>query len=359
MASRKTYPGHIERHGDQWRVTLSVNGTRHRLYLDGDMEEGDIQEAARTEYDRIRSQAQEGDVQGRTVRSSKLLDELEANILPTLAPGTQRSYRDSLKPIRDYFVDNGQDRRVDRIRSGHIRRYLNWRRRKRRGGQGPLSNRTLAKDRAVLSRLFAYAVKMEWVKGNPAATVEQPKSDGREYVILRRGEDGTSPAYENLLEECAKSSDQLHLYALILGETGVRCESEALWIEWNDIDLSGDPPAIWITGRRRDHRSKSGKGRWAPVSERLERALRDYMARYRFDGTDSPHLFHHLQDRRRAKRGDRVKSFRRPFDSAAQRAKLVAPSCAMTSGTAGSPPGSRKVSRSPSCRTRWGTRTSA
>lgn len=323
MARRKSYPGHLERHGDQWRLTFSIRGKRHRLCLDGDLDQEEIEAAAREEYNRLAKRDPfDGDNAKRTVRFSELLAEYKAGVLPTLAPGTQRSYNDTFKPVKDYFVNEGEDRRVDRIRPGNVRRYLTWRRRNRRDGKDPLSNRTLAKDRSVLHALFEYALDAEYCENNPVARVKAPKWDDREYVILRRDDDGVSKQYERLLEECQKSGPMLHLYTLLLGETGVRCESEALHLRWEDIDLSGDPPAIWVTGRRDAHRSKSGKGRWVPVSERLEKALKEYMATYRFNAARSPYVFHHEFARRHAKAGERVRSFRRAFDSAAVRAKL-------------------------------------
>jgi site-specific recombinase XerD len=50
--------------------------------------------------------------------------------------------------------------------------------------------------------------------------------------------------------------------------------------------------------------------------------LKKHMALYRFSAARGPYLFHHEHARRHAKRGERVRSFRRAFDSAAARAKL-------------------------------------
>lgn len=53
------------------------------------------------------------------------------------------------------------------------------------------------------------------------ATVEPPKGDQREPLIL------DADQYEALLEAC-EGRPMLALYVLVLGETGVRCNSEAL-----------------------------------------------------------------------------------------------------------------------------------
>jgi hypothetical protein len=136
MATRKDYPGHLERHGDQWRLTFSIRGKRHRVYLDGDLGTDEVEAAARDEYNRLaRANPMDGDTTKRTVRFSELLDEYKTGVVPTLAPGTQRSYNDTFKPVKDYFVTRSEDQRVDRIRPGNIRRYLTWRRLNRRDGK--------------------------------------------------------------------------------------------------------------------------------------------------------------------------------------------------------------------------------
>jgi len=56
--------------------------------------------------------------------------------------------------------------------------------------------------------------------------------DKRQYPIL------SDKQYERLLGAC-EHNPFLQLYALVLGETGMRCESEALWLQWEDIDREG------------------------------------------------------------------------------------------------------------------------
>jgi site-specific recombinase XerD len=66
----------------------------------------------------------------------------------------------------------------------------------RRDGHEPLSGRPLAKDRAVLHRLFNLAERLEYRDGNPVSRVQPPKYDGRDPVLL------TEDQYEALLREC-------------------------------------------------------------------------------------------------------------------------------------------------------------
>lgn len=128
--------------------------------------------------------------------------------------------------------------------------------------------------------------------------------------------------YEKLLEACG-DRDILWLYVLALGETGGRCESEILWTTWDDVDLKEG--FLWIASGRNGHRTKSGKGRWTPMSSRLCDAMRDHFAHYHFaqyDGQSSPWIFHHTTSRRHHRAGERIRSLYGAFKNAAKRAKL-------------------------------------
>ena len=65
--------------------------------------------------------------------------------------------------------------------------------------------------------------------------MQRPKGDVREPIILDVDE------YEKLLAACT-GRPMLALYVLVLGETGVRCNSEALWLRWEDVDLERGLP---------------------------------------------------------------------------------------------------------------------
>lgn len=49
----------------------------------------------------------------------------------------------------------------------------------------------------------------------------------------------------------------LSMYVLTLGETGVRCDSECLWLRWEDLDF--DRGFIHVVSGRDGHRTKAGK----------------------------------------------------------------------------------------------------
>lgn len=317
MARNKKAPGHFERRGRGWRWRVCVGGRYHRFTI----QTADRDEAAawaRKKFDELhRHHGRRTDGLAVGVRMGDLLTYFEAERLPRLTPGTQSAYRDSLKPIRSYFVEHLADPPLERIRAAHVTDFLDWRRCHRLDGKAPLHNRTLGKDRAVLHRLFEVAQEREWREGNPVAKVRAEKADDRQAVIL------TLAQYDALAAECPDAL--VRLYVLFCAETGARCESEALWLRWEDVDLDGGFVAI-VSGRD-DHRTKGGRTRAVPMTPRLRDALREHFARYRFaayDGRRPEYVFHHVRTRRHYRAGERVHSFRRAVSSAATRAKIPA-----------------------------------
>jgi site-specific recombinase XerD len=323
------HPGCIGRRGTgknaNWQVKLRVAGVR---YTYGPRTEGfppasatrrQVEEWAWKQQKALEKAAErerEG-LAGR-VRFSALLVQFREEELPVLAPGTRRSYEESLRPIEGYFVTLRRDPYLDELRARHVRAYLAWRRVNRRDGAAPLANRTLAKDRAVLHRIFAVAERLELRDGNPVARVEAPKHDPHQPVLL------TDEQYEALIRECYAHGPMLGLYALLLGETGTRAYTEALQLRWEDVHLA---EGFLFVASRPGARTKSGKGRWTPLTARLAAALRDHFAQFRlaaYRGVRPEYVFHHTRPWRTARAGDRVGSFRKAFDSAGRRAGLPA-----------------------------------
>ena len=321
MARRKTHPGSIETlPSGSVRVRMSVGGTMRRFTL-GQVSQGEAEVFAREKFRQLTREAErvQAGLPGR-IRFSELLQRFKSDYVPALAPNTRAAYTDSLKPVRAYFVKELGDLSVETIQAAHVRGYLTWRRVHGPRGEKrsrPLSNRTLQKDRAVLHRIFAVADELEIRDGNPVARVGPPKHDGREAVILTEAE------YDRLIDACTRP--MLRLWALVLGETGVRCDSEGLHFQWQDVDL--EEGFLWVSSGRDGHRTKSGKGRWIPMTPRLRAAMRVHFAEFRFAAYNkkrSPWVFHHLRSRGTAKAGDRIKSFRAQFNEARSSAKLPA-----------------------------------
>lgn len=143
-----------------------------------------------------------------------------------------------------------------------------------------------------------------------------PKADGRDPIIL------SATDYETLLEKCDDRA-VLRLYVLVLAEAGLRCESEALRLQWTDVNLADG--FLQVVSGREGHRTKSGKGRWVPMTPRLAEAMREHFAACRFasyDGTRPEWVFHHAVTRRRYQAGDRMKSMRDAFERLIDRAEL-------------------------------------
>jgi len=302
MARRKNYPGSIDRHGTRWRVRFSVNGQKHVFYLE-DVTETQAQGWAREEHRKLKKRAKRRAVGLPSSETmSGLLGAFRDDYMPDLAKGTQASYEDSLKPIKAYFVDILGDMPLEDIQARHITQYLTWRRKRNPQGKPrkkPLSNRSLEKDRAVLHLLFNVADMMELREGNPVARTKRPKAKERDPVILKGRE------YETLLKACADASPMLGLYAVLLGETGARCVSEALWVRWEDVDLESG--FLWLDSSSHGRKTKSDRGRWVPMTRRLREAMREHFAQYRFASYASPWLFHHTEDGKNHKAGDRIR----------------------------------------------------
>lgn len=324
MAGRKTYHGCIDRPndrpGESWRWRVQVSGRQHVETFPSSLTRAEVEKRARELYPEIKRRADRRaaglpDV----LPMSDVLDRYEDETLPTLAPNTRTSYAVSLRPIRAFFVEELGDPDIDQVRAGHVERYLAWRRGRNPEGQKrktPLSNRTLEKERAILHRIFTLAERTELRDGNPVAAVERPKVTGRDPIIL------SGDQYEALLKACGKNA-MLRLYTLVLGETGARCESEALQLRWENVDLAEG--FLWIDSAYHGRRTKSGKGRHVPMTPRLHEAMREHFARFRmaqYDGRRSPWVFHLRRKVRGKPAGARIECFRRPFMRAARKAKL-------------------------------------
>ncbi|MCH7533000.1 MAG: tyrosine-type recombinase/integrase [Gemmatimonadetes bacterium] len=316
----KNHPGHIEKRGeDSWRVTLCVDGQYSKYTVRGDREAAETR--ARTEYDTLKSRSTIG-LPG-PMSFSALLARFEDAKLPGLAPNTQAGYTNSLAAFRTYFVSEGRDPQLHAIRPGHVEGFLAWRRMRQPDGtrrKEALSARSLRKDRATLHLLFAFALTLEVVDSNPVSRTKAPKGDQREPIII------TADQYEALLTAC-EGQPMLYLYVLMLAETGMRCESEALWVRWEDMDL--ETGLLNVESVRKGRRTKSGKSRRVPITPRLRTAIRAHMALYRFarygsHADPTPWVFHHDVKRRHAKAGDRIRSLRRSFAGAVKRAELPA-----------------------------------
>jgi len=228
---------------------------------------------------------------------SELVERYRAGALPDLAPNSVRAYETSLQAFDTFFVKEGGDPAVHEITRGHVNAFMMWRKRHAPSGMlraNPASARTVAKDRVVLHIVPAFAEGLDIIQSNPVAKTQAPSGDAREPVILKPQQ------YEALLRAC-EGRPMLRLYVLTLGETGVRCDSEALWLRWKDLDL--ETGLLNVESVRKGVRTKSGRSRRVPMTPRLRKAMREHMAAYRlrtYHGQRTEWVFHHELDRRHA-----------------------------------------------------------
>jgi integrase len=81
----------------------------------------------------------------------------------------------------------------------------------------------------------------------------------------------TDDEFAALGAECS-DRPMLYLYVMILGESGGRCKSEGLWLEWDDV--KPDDGFMQVVTGRNGHGTKGGKSRWVPMTPRLVMAMR-------------------------------------------------------------------------------------
>lgn len=330
MPRRKRHPGTIELRGDSLRVILYAGGERHTFTLPTNDRREAVEFAQRKhlELQGAVGRARQG-LPGKTPVLA-LFDKFEAERLPLLAPNTRKTYRLSLATFRQFFGHRLSNPAVTEVRQGHVADYLAWRRVHRKvirirpdgtramEDDGQVGARTVQKDRACLHAVFAFAEELELRDGNPVSRVTAPKAEKRTPVILDDNQ------YAALLKAC-EGRPMLYLYVTTLGEAGVRCDSEALHLRWEDVDL--EEGFLWIASGRNGHRTKSGRGRWVPMTPKLRQSMREHFARFRFAtyaGQRTPWVFHHTTTRRRAVAGGRIGVLRRAFEGAVKRAKLPA-----------------------------------
>lgn len=307
------------------RVRVKVHGRTRSLTFDPGTRMAKMkQEAADLERE-LREEIQSR--RARRMRISALLKEFKTLGLAGLTSRTVAAYRDSLKAIRLYFVDGHRDGHlaahierdpwVHDVDEAEVMRFMAWRSKHRFDGKGSpragaVAPRTVNKDRAVLHKLLEIGRTLHARKGdNPAGQVDRYKEPDFLPTIL-------SPAQiDNLLEACRKSRQpMLYPFAVVLADSGVRSEKEALYLTWASVDLQNR--CLKIMG-------KGEKVRVVPMSRRLSQVLTDHVARYgkvTYKGQRSRWVFHHTVTRRHHRAGERIKSMRESFKNAARRAGL-------------------------------------
>lgn len=315
MPRRREYPGYITRRGRTWRVVLCVGGKYHRYTVKGTKLDAE-------NYATVKHKELSGEVERvreglpAMITFSQLVADFKTQELPGYSRlGTRQSYAGAVDRFVEFFGKELADPKIGDIRRRHVKRFLQWRRGQNKKRSGEVSAYTVQKDRRVLNLLFNYAIQAEYIEANPCHLVKAPKPEKRNYIILDNGQ------LDALLAKCDKRP-MLKLYVLLLAETGLRAQTEALRLTWDDVDLAGGFIHVRSAAGRR---TKSGRVRFVPITPRLKTALQEHAARFRFatyNGERSPYLFHHVVAHRDAKAGERIRNMRRARETAAKNAKL-------------------------------------
>jgi integrase len=281
----KTYPGHLQERGGAYRWIYKADGEAHSMTFQNTAGLSP-REFRRACEERAKKEAEKIDGTARRVRAGlpgatrvlSLFDQYEADELPHLAERTQMAYRRILRAAREYFGQKLGNPDVREIHRPHVRAYLTWRRDGRMRGEAPLSEVTLSKDMAVLSAVFSFGeLELQVMDRNPAR--QRRKRRGKAGPLLKRTPYILTPAeLEGLLREC-EYNPVLWTYALLLAETGVRDDSEGLFLQWPDLHFERD--TLRIVSYRDGHATKGGKSRDVPMSPRLKEALQRHAAAFR------------------------------------------------------------------------------
>lgn len=334
MPRSDSYPGSLDRRpSGSWRWRVSINGERiqetwkpqkveaeRRTDSSGRPRES-LQEAAermaRGRYDELADERQR-DVG--SISFSRFLKRWEREHVSTLSEGSQAKYGVEARAFRTFFRDLHGDPDVGKLSKGLVKRFVSWRRVHRPDGterEKPLADVTVGAALSILSSMLSHAVDAEYLDSNPAKRLQnKPSGSRREAYIL-------SPKEYGKLLEALEDRPMAHTYALVVGETGLRTQSEATWLRWEDIDWQDH--GLHVVAQRDGHTTKTDESRWVPASDRLMETLREHAARFRFPqygGKPSRWVFHHVTGHRNRKAGDRVKRFTASLKKAAEKAGI-------------------------------------
>lgn len=307
------------------RVRVKVSGrTRSKTFKAGTKLAKIKQVAADLERD-LREEIESGGL--KRMKFSKLLEQFETLGMAGVSRQTVRAYGDSLKPLRLYFVDgyrNGyraavpeRDPWVHEVDEAAVLSYMAWRSTHVLSGEGlprkgSTANRTVNKDRAVLHKALELAGKLSARSGdNPAAKANKFKEPDFMPTIL-------SPTQvDRLIESCRQSRQpMLYPFAVVLADSAVRSEKEALHLKWRFVNLESRVLVI---------KGKGDRVRVVPMSRRVHRVLTEHAEKYRkavYNGKRTEWVFHHTANRRHHRAGTRIKSMRAAFKNAAARAGI-------------------------------------
>jgi integrase len=358
MSRHRKTVGCIERRGNAYRVSLCVAGKRCRFTVKT-TNRAIAEATAKSRYAELTNNAERAEKH--RILSPQIATDMLSLIqryddydLATRKPQTQRCYRTSLTPLRAFFGSHDNPDLVQ-VTPALVIEYATWRRNYHPNGTPgrppakprtkdrekeltnrpkratPIAERTVRKDLRILRLVFRRAEMEELRRDNPVskAIPQLPKIPKFHPVILSDQELLT-------LLGATEHNPMLWFYTLLLSESGVRCDSEALFLRWEDFDLNDGMIHI-ATGRDADgiahtisrpgnHDTKTEESRVVPITAHLRNAIIEHRRfmdqRYGSQEFTSPWVFHHTTTDRGISAGDRIQCFRKPFMRAARIAKI-------------------------------------
>ena len=152
---------------------------------------------------------------------------LEKHKKRTVAATTYKQYK---ARIKSHFKPFFKDIKLKDIEPVHIEEYFD---RKRKFGNlndgSSLSENTLKKHYVEMNLIFKRAIKLKIIKYNPMQAIEAPIPEKKKAPVMNKAE-------FNKLLAASRNDDLIFTFILTILLTGLR-RSEALGLEWEDIDL--------------------------------------------------------------------------------------------------------------------------
>jgi len=158
-------------------------------------------------------------------KTSKSLDKIFQEWLNLKKPNiTQQTYRTYLSYYNNHIKPNYEKRIINKLNFKDFQTLIN---NLKNIGKKP---KTLKNIKAMLSTMYDYAIKMDYVQDNPVRHVEIPAFDNRIYFNL------PELKIEKLFEVITNWHEPIYRDIFIFLSHGRR-KSEVLNIEWSEIDL--------------------------------------------------------------------------------------------------------------------------
>jgi len=134
--------------------------------------------------------------------------------------------------IFKYFKECYDDMLLEEFRISHVKDYISWRRTQvKQRGSAPLSDRTINREIAELSKFFTWSIERElYTKINPCFNQKIKGLSIKREVFL------TSEQIEELLEKAREEGDLIFSAILIALSTGFR-RGEMFELQFKDIDF--------------------------------------------------------------------------------------------------------------------------